>query len=237
MTMVKNSPCFDVLLKDEKGEVTTVYFGDGCGVMRTVNPGEQVAILGSSGSGKSTLLHILGGLDTPDEGEVLIKGQALHAFSSKQLAALRNRDIGFIYQFHHLLPEFTALENVAMPLLINGTSYKQAQAEATHRLEQVGLAHRLDHKPAALSGGERQRVAIARALVNNPAIVLADEPTGNLDHRTGDQVYALLRQLSEEQGTSFIVVTHDRSLAAQMDRTLTIMDGRLQLPEAQADTV
>lgn len=226
--------CQGIVKSYREESTTTNVLSD---ISFTVNAGEQVAILGSSGSGKSTLLHILGGLDTPDEGKVLIKGQAIHALSSKQLAALRNRDIGFIYQFHHLLPEFTAVENVAMPLLINGTAHKQALAEATRRLEQVGLSHRLEHKPAALSGGERQRVAIGRALVNNPAIVLADEPTGNLDHRTGEQVYALLRELSEKQGTSFIVVTHDRSLAAQMDRTLTIMDGKLQSPDTEAATV
>lgn len=217
--------CQGIVKSYREESTTTNVLSD---ISFAVEPGEQVAILGSSGSGKSTLLHILGGLDTPDAGDVLIKGQALQSLSAKGLAALRNRDIGFIYQFHHLLPEFTAVENVAMPLLINGTAHKKALAEATHRLEQVGLSHRLDHKPAALSGGERQRVAIARALVNNPAVVLADEPTGNLDHRTGEQVYALLRDLSEKQGTSFIVVTHDRSLAAQMDRTLTIMDGKLQ---------
>ncbi len=226
--------CQGIVKSYREESTTTNVLSD---ISFTVNAGEQVAILGSSGSGKSTLLHILGGLDTPDEGEVRIKGQPLHTMSSKALAALRNRDIGFIYQFHHLLPEFTALENVAMPLLINGTTNSQAKAEASRRLEQVGLSHRLEHKPAALSGGERQRVAIARALVNNPAIVLADEPTGNLDHRTGEQVYALLRELSEKQGTSFIVVTHDRSLAAQMDRTLTILDGKLQAPESEAVSV
>ncbi|MCU7553944.1 lipoprotein-releasing ABC transporter ATP-binding protein LolD [Alteromonas sp. ASW11-19] len=193
----------------------------------SVNAGEQIAILGSSGSGKSTLLHILGGLDSADTGEVHINGQPILSLSAKALASLRNQDIGFIYQFHHLLPEFTALENVAMPLLINGTSPSEANRRAAEKLDQVGLSHRLTHKPAALSGGERQRVAIARALVNNPSIVLADEPTGNLDHRTGEQVYALLKSLSEQQGTCFVVVTHDRSLAAQMDRTLTIRDGRL----------
>lgn len=226
--------CQGIVKSYREESTTTNVLSD---ISFTVNAGEQVAILGSSGSGKSTLLHILGGLDTPDKGEVRIKGQPLHTMSSKALAALRNRDIGFIYQFHHLLPEFTALENVAMPLLINGTTNSQAKAEASRRLEQVGLSHRLEHKPAALSGGERQRVAIARALVNNPAIVLADEPTGNLDHRTGEQVYALLRELSEKQGTSFIVVTHDRSLAAQMDRTLTILDGKLQAPESEAVSV
>lgn len=226
--------CQGIVKSYREESTTTNVLSD---ISFTVNAGEQVAILGSSGSGKSTLLHILGGLDTPDKGEVRVKGQPLHTLSSKALAALRNRDIGFIYQFHHLLPEFTALENVAMPLLINGTTNSQAKAEASRRLEQVGLSHRLEHKPAALSGGERQRVAIARALVNNPAIVLADEPTGNLDHRTGEQVYALLRELSEKQGTSFIVVTHDRSLAAQMDRTLTILDGKLQAPESEAVSV
>ena len=193
-----------------------------------VDSAEHIAILGSSGSGKSTLLHILGGLDTATGGDVEFKGQSLLSLSSSQLAALRNAQMGFIYQFHHLLPEFTALENVAMPLLIGKASGKSAQAKAAAMLEKVGLSHRLNHKPAALSGGERQRVAIARALVTNPALVLADEPTGNLDHQSGVQIYRLLRTLSHEMGTSFVVVTHDTELAAQMDRTLTIQDGQLR---------
>ncbi|MBT79350.1 MAG: lipoprotein-releasing system ATP-binding protein LolD [Alteromonadaceae bacterium] len=196
-------------------------------VSLTVQTSEHVAILGSSGSGKSTLLHILGGLDKPDEGEVWFHGESMTGMKPSQLAALRNQKIGFIYQFHHLLPEFSALENAAMPLLIGGMPEKKAKLAATDMLEQVGLTHRLMHKPSALSGGERQRVAIARALVNRPALVLADEPTGNLDNRTGEQVYGLLTSLSESLGTSFVVVTHDNALAARMNRTLHIKDGLL----------
>lgn len=196
-------------------------------VSLSVHPSEHVAILGSSGSGKSTLLHILGGLDQPTEGEVWFEGQSITAMKSSQLAALRNQKIGFIYQFHHLLPEFTALENAAMPLMIGGESSSEATRQAEEMLERVGLSHRIHHKPSALSGGERQRVAIARALVNRPALVLADEPTGNLDNRTGEHVYQLLTSLSESLGTSFVVVTHDNSLAARMNRTLRIKDGVL----------
>ncbi|WP_018981450.1 lipoprotein-releasing ABC transporter ATP-binding protein LolD [Salinimonas chungwhensis] len=192
-----------------------------------VDSAEHIAILGSSGSGKSTLLHILGGLDTASSGDVTFQSQSLFSMSSSKLAALRNAHMGFIYQFHHLLPEFTALENVAMPLLIGKTGATEAKKRAASMLEKVNLSHRLTHKPAALSGGERQRVAIARALVNTPSLVLADEPTGNLDHQTGVQIYQLLRTLSHELGTSFVVVTHDTELAAQMDRTLTIQDGEL----------
>lgn len=196
-------------------------------VSLSVQTSEHVAILGSSGSGKSTLLHILGGLDKPTEGEVWFHGESMTGMKPSQLAALRNQKIGFIYQFHHLLPEFSALENAAMPLLIGGMPEKKAKQAATDMLEQVGLTHRLMHKPSALSGGERQRVAIARALVNRPALVLADEPTGNLDNKTGEQVYGLLTSLSESLGTSFVVVTHDNALAARMNRTLHIKDGLL----------
>lgn len=206
------------------GETDTPVLSD---VSLTVQTSEHVAILGSSGSGKSTLLHILGGLDKPDEGEVWFHGESMTGMKPSQLAALRNQKIGFIYQFHHLLPEFSALENAAMPLLIGGMLEKKAKQAATDMLEQVGLTHRLMHKPSALSGGERQRVAIARALVNRPALVLADEPTGNLDNKTGEQVYGLLTSLSESLGTSFVVVTHDNALAARMNRTLHIKDGLL----------
>ncbi len=206
------------------GETDTPVLSD---VSLTVQTSEHVAILGSSGSGKSTLLHILGGLDKPDEGEVWFHGESMTGMKPSQLAALRNQKIGFIYQFHHLLPEFSALENAAMPLLIGGMPEKKAKLAATDMLEQVGLTHRLMHKPSALSGGERQRVAIARALVNRPALVLADEPTGNLDNKTGEQVYGLLTSLSESLGTSFVVVTHDNALAARMNRTLHIKDGLL----------
>lgn len=197
------------------------------GVSFSLKAGEQVAIVGSSGSGKSTLLHLLGGLDSPTSGEVWFHQQCLHQLSARQLAALRNQQMGFIYQFHHLLAEFSALENVAMPLLIGGKSASMATQSAKALLEQVGLSHRLDHQPAALSGGERQRVAIARALVTKPSLVLADEPTGNLDHKTGEQIYALLTQLSQQHGTSFVVVTHDMALAKKMDRIMTIQDGQI----------
>lgn len=206
------------------GQTDTPVLSD---VSLSVNPSEHVAILGSSGSGKSTLLHILGGLDKPTEGEVWFEGKSITSMKPTQLAALRNQKIGFIYQFHHLLPEFTALENAAMPLLIGGESPSQANKQAKEMLERVGLSHRMQHKPSALSGGERQRVAIARALVNRPALVLADEPTGNLDNKTGEQIYQLLTSLSEDLGTSFVVVTHDNSLAARMNRILRIKDGVL----------
>ncbi len=202
-------------------------------VSLSIKPSEHVAILGSSGSGKSTLLHLLGGLDSPSEGDVLFKGQSLYSLSSNALADLRNRDIGFIYQFHHLLAEFSALENVMMPLLIRKEQPAVARAAGLSLLEQVGLAHRAEHLPSALSGGERQRVAIARALVTKPSVVLADEPTGNLDFETGQQVYALLKSLSDSHDTSFVVVTHDRELANQLDRTLFIKNGRLIADRAE----
>lgn len=196
-------------------------------VSLSIKTGEHVAILGSSGSGKSTLLHILGGLDKPSSGDVEFNGKSLGKLSGNALAKLRNDEMGFIYQFHHLLGEFTALENVAMPLRIRGLPTKAAHSKAKVMLDEVGLSHRADHLPSTMSGGERQRVAIARALVTEPSVVLADEPTGNLDDSTGEQIYKLLTSLSEKKGTAFVVVTHDIALAGKMDRVLKIKDGRL----------
>lgn len=198
------------------------------GVDLEVLPGEILAIVGTSGSGKSTLLHLLGALDVPTSGEVLIEGEAIHRMSEAAKNKLRNQKLGFVYQFHHLLPEFSALENVAMPLLIGGERAKNAKQLAAEMIDNVGLSHRIKHKPSELSGGERQRIAIARALVNSPRLVMADEPTGNLDAQSAEEIFQLMRDLNQRLKTGFVVVTHDLELAARMDRQVRLVKGQLE---------
>ncbi|MGX9415771.1 lipoprotein-releasing ABC transporter ATP-binding protein LolD [Vibrio sp. WJH972] len=216
--------CRNITKIYQDGDVATPVLQ---GVNFSLEQGELAAIVGASGSGKSTLLHVLGALDTPTYGDVEVLGQSLADLSQNQQAKFRNQNVGFIYQFHHLLADFTALENVAMPLLIGGMKVSQAQAEAKQILDRVGLSHRDAHRPSELSGGERQRVAIARALINRPALVLADEPTGNLDHTTALSIYDLMCELNHESQTAFLVVTHDRDLAIKMGRQFSMKDGML----------
>jgi lipoprotein-releasing system ATP-binding protein len=219
----------------------TRYFDDGAkrvqvldGASMSVRAGEMVAIVGASGSGKSTLLHCLGLLDRPDAGDIEIMGQPTNTLTERERSRLRNQRLGFVYQFHHLLPEFNARDNVAMPLIIAGQSRRVACAQADMVLAQMGLAHRLDHFPGQLSGGERQRVALARALVTKPVCVLADEPTGNLDRQTAAQVFEVIERIKDDFGTSVVLVTHDMSLAARADRELSMVQGRLCEVESSA---
>ncbi|MUV14663.1 lipoprotein-releasing ABC transporter ATP-binding protein LolD [Noviluteimonas gilva] len=208
-----------------EGNLKTHVFHD---LQLSVAEGETVAILGASGAGKSTLLHLLGGLDIPTAGEVWVAGQRMSDLSDAERGKLRNKALGFVYQFHHLLPEFTALENVMLPVLLNGTHIPDARQRAKDLLESVGLGHRLEHKPGELSGGERQRAAVARALVNKPACVLGDEPTGNLDEKTAAHVFAQMIDLNHAQRTSLVLVTHDRKLARRLDRVLELHEGKLR---------
>ena len=217
--------CQNITKHYQEGDIKTQVLKE---VSFSMNEGELVAIVGSSGSGKSTLLHTLGGLDKATSGEVFIAGQSLQKASSDELAKLRNQYLGFVYQFHHLMADFTALENVMMPMLIGQQNKTEAKDRAEKMLSAVGLAHRISHKPAALSGGERQRVAIARALVNSPKLVLADEPTGNLDRKTTESIFELIQQLNKEQKIAFLLVTHDLQLAEKLGRTLVMQDGILR---------
>ncbi|MCD1127350.1 lipoprotein-releasing ABC transporter ATP-binding protein LolD [Jinshanibacter sp. LJY008] len=216
--------CVNLCKTYQEGKLKTEVLKN---VAFSMAPGELMAIVGSSGSGKSTLLHLLGGLDAPTSGDVIFKSRSLSSMSPTAKAELRNTQLGFIYQFHHLLPDFTALENTAMPLMIGQVKPSEAEDRARAMLAAVGLEKRAAHRPSELSGGERQRVAIARALVNNPALVLADEPTGNLDQRTADSIFELLGNLNRQQGTAFLVVTHDLKLARRLDRQLEMRDGHL----------
>ena len=216
--------CRNISKQFADGELKTNVLSD---VNLSVQKGDRIAIIGSSGSGKSTLLHLLGGLDKPTSGSIKVHGQDINKLSVKTLSQLRNQSLGFVYQFHHLLPEFSAVENVAIPLIIGGEKPKQAEQQAEDLLIKVGLNHRLAHKPSELSGGERQRAALARALITQPDCLLADEPTGNLDHRTAQGIFDLILELNESLGTALVIVTHDVDLASQMGAMLTLKDGYL----------
>ena len=216
--------CKNISKQFADGELKTNVLSD---VNLSVQKGDRIAIIGSSGSGKSTLLHLLGGLEKPTSGSIKVHGQDINRLSVKTLSQLRNQSLGFVYQFHHLLPEFSAIENVAIPLIIGGTKPKKAEQQAEDLLIKVGLSHRLVHKPSELSGGERQRAALARALITQPDCLLADEPTGNLDHRTAQGIFDLILELNESLGTALVIVTHDIELASKMGKMLTLKDGRL----------
>ncbi len=216
--------CSQLAKQFSDGDLKTDVLSD---INFSVHKGDRIAIVGSSGSGKSTLLHLLGGLDQPSRGTVEIHGKDINALSVNSLSKLRNQSLGFVYQFHHLLPEFSALENVAIPLIIGGESPKSAQQQAEELLIKVGLGHRLIHKPSELSGGERQRTALARALITKPDCLLADEPTGNLDNKTAQAIFDLILEMNESLGTALLIVTHDMGLASQMERTLSLIDGKL----------